>query len=340
MSHLKTLLRLIYHFLSRNFPPLCVLVEFLFRIMWSEYRLYARIKRKMGVDCFVLGGVFCGTGDYYCVGLYLQQWLEKHGIKKYVYLAKNGAEENVAKLFPVLRRHTYPLPNSIIKPSCVMSALCAEDDVDLRFFHVPTIPNSMCGEKKNALQGYRGLNMLDFYLYSGFQLPRNTEPRLPEFMKCADELRQLFIRYRAVPGKTILIAPHTTGNAAYKPSDIFWEQMASGLKQIGYSILTNCAGSEQPIPGTVAASIPYARIVPFLEMAGGFIGIRSGLCEVISTAVCKKVIIHTYSSEWWHDGHSISYTGLAHMGLCEDASEFVYRDGSDIMAALAVFKGE
>ncbi|EHL04230.1 hypothetical protein HMPREF0322_05150 [Desulfitobacterium hafniense DP7] len=303
-----------------------MLVTFMIRIRWSEYRLYAKIKRKFGADCFVLGGVFFGTGDYYCVGLYLEQWLEHQGIKNYVYIAKQGAEENVAKLFPVFQGHIYSLPNRFIQPSCVMNALCGGDEVDLRFFHLPTFPNSICGGKKNVLQGYRGLDMLDYYLHAGFCMPRNTKPRLPEFSRDEDVLLKLFTQYGAVPGRTVLLAPHTTGNIAYSLPEKFWEQLAEGLKEIGYHILTNCAGNEQPIRGTTAAYIPYAQIVPFLEMAGGFIGIRSGLCEIISSAACKKVVLHTYHSEWWHDGHSIPYTGLVHMGLCDDANEFIYYD--------------
>ena len=73
--------------------------------------------------------------------------------------------------------------------------------------------------------------------------------------------------------------------------------------------------------GDAPALCRYAEIVPFLDRAGMFIGIRSGLCDIVATSRCRKIILHTYRAKWWPDGKSIAYTGLNHMGLCDDAIE-------------------
>ena len=82
----------------------------------------------------------------------------------------------------------------------------------------------------------------------------------------------------------------------------------------------------QPVKGTVGVCVPYSELVPFLDKAGMFIGVRSGLCDIIATSTCKKVVIHTYRNGFWPDGRSISYTGLQNIELCNDVVEMEYKE--------------
>lgn len=78
---------------------------------------------------------------------------------------------------------------------------------------------------------------------------------------------------------------------------------------------TNCFGSEQLVKGTIPLSMTYSEIVPFLNEVKGFIGIRSGLCDIISCSSCHKGIIHIEKSDFWTKEHSEAFLGLRAMGL-------------------------
>jgi hypothetical protein len=48
-------------------------------------------------------------------------------------------------------------------------------------------------------------------------------------------------------------------------------------------------GNEDPVPGTRAQDIPIPELIDAVEHAGTFIGLRSGLCDVVHTARARKV---------------------------------------------------
>lgn len=62
-----------------------------------------------------------------------------------------------------------------------------------------------------------------------------------------------------------------------------------------------------------------------MEAAGNFIGLRSGLCDVISQSHAKKIIL--YPDRIYQEGKYISFYSLKNMGLCMDAEEKVVNCG-------------
>ncbi len=65
-----------------------------------------------------------------------------------------------------------------------------------------------------------------------------------------------------------------------------------------------------------------------LEYAGAFLALRSGLCDIISQAQCKKVVIY----ESGFNAARYEYFSLNKMGLSTDAVEFVYgKDEKEVM---------
>jgi hypothetical protein len=62
-----------------------------------------------------------------------------------------------------------------------------------------------------------------------------------------------------------------------------------------------------------------------MDAAGYFIGVRSGLCDVISTSSCKKVILYEKDG-LFYKASQYEYFSLEKMGLCNDAIEIEYRD--------------
>lgn len=77
---------------------------------------------------------------------------------------------------------------------------------------------------------------------------------------------------------------------------------------------------------------PVEASVPYLEYAGGFIGMRSGLCDVISSAACRKLLLYPKEDLTTidYDRHRADkeFGGLQAMGLTDQVIELEY-DMSD-----------
>ncbi len=91
-------------------------------------------------------------------------------------------------------------------------------------------------------------------------------------------------------GKAAIIAPYAKSVAAL-PRDL-WEGLIADLKSNGYIVFTNIIGDEKPLEGTEGISPKISEMKSAVEQVGLFIGIRSGMCDVIKTAECRKIALY------------------------------------------------
>ncbi len=75
-------------------------------------------------------------------------------------------------------------------------------------------------------------------------------------------------------------------------SDNVWKQIVDSYVNRGFRCFTNVVGDEEPLEGTFPISPKLAEIRPLVEYAGTFIGIRSGLCDVLRYADCVKIALY------------------------------------------------
>lgn len=293
------------------------------------YRLYARILKLYGVDVQVLYTVPFGTGDYYICGLYLKEWSDSLNHQNYVFLVPaKGGERRVTELFSSYTGHMYECVKHW-RDICSLNAfntLYNDPEPLVHYLHhrEPAFKNNSFRLTYDRIQGYKGWNMVDFYLLYGYGIQLDSRKDDPCFKRINTE--ELLSQKGLISGRTAVLAPNSSGLSEYSPEDSFWVDLRDILIGYGYTVATNCFGDEEPVEGTVPFQIKYQESVPILEACGLFIGIRSGLCDIVSTAKCKKIIIHTYRAQFWPIGESISYTGLNNMGLCDDAIELEYND--------------
>lgn len=127
-----------------------------------------------------------------------------------------------------------------------------------------------------------------------FGLPESTKPYKPVRLEKFDGIGHIR------KGKAVILSPYAKSVTALP--DSLWRQVTDSYIEQGFQCFTNVAGSEQALPGTMPVSPGIAQLKSVVEWAGTFIGIRSGICDVIREANCRKIAIYpdyNYSDTKW-----------------------------------------
>ncbi len=146
----------------------------------------------------------------------------------------------------------------------------------------------------------------------------NTKPLYPIFPSREKHIKKQFKELNLIEDRTVVISPYA-GHFVPAITDEQWKMMAIRLKQMGYSVCTNCGSpDEKPIEGTVSAYIDLRDCIAFMERAGYFIGVRSGLCDLICMSECKKHIIYEKNAT----NNSIAFFGFQNMRIGKNIVEY------------------
>ena len=85
----------------------------------------------------------------------------------------------------------------------------------------------------------------------------------------------------------MLIAPYAKSVLPVPWS--FWEQTAQRYASQGIRSRRSCTATKPRYRGRSRSSFGYRRLLDAVERAGTFIGLRSGLCDLVHTARARKV---------------------------------------------------
>jgi hypothetical protein len=255
---------------------------------------------------------YTGTGDIYLAGLYFEDYLKKNHIENYVFVVVSGACKRVTKIFD-------------IKNVVIIQPRIADELIIINtFFHknlgIITL-NDGWNHSKQWLRGYNGLNFEKVFRYFVFGFDDNYSLRHPTLPDRQAEVDEIFTKYGLVKHKTVVLAPYS--NTLFDLPQSFLEEIARIAAGKGYEVCTNCAGEEKPVKGTKAVFFPLDIAKQFLDNCGVFIGVRSGLCDIISNSSCKKIIFYEKDS-FFYKSSPFEYFSLTSMGLCDDAHEIEY----------------
>lgn len=127
------------------------------------------------------------------------------------------------------------------------------------------------------------LSFTDFYKYAVYGLDQDAKPAFPTVNEAFENPGQI------KRGRTVILSPYA--KSVVQIPDTFWETLAQEYQEKGYLVCTNTTGEEKPIRGTNTLHVPISQIVSAAEYAGCFIGIRSGLCDILNAARCKKIVV-------------------------------------------------
>ena len=317
----------------KRLPLIVISGVFLVRILrgWRAYRGILRAcPPEDGWRVWFMD--YDGSGDTYLTCGYLQS----RGLlgPKDAFAGSEGPSMKVARLLGFDRYVA-------VKQKAVLDMRLMERFYGRRLKLLPLLYESDYLEHSGVVRHMAGVHDIDFMtmlrigLEANCGVPYEEGPwAQPVFTYDEEEIDAIFEEYELVPGKTVLLAPYAGKSDMWDIPMAFYTKLADKLHAAGFSVSTNASGAKElAVPGTKPLLVPYRLARPFCERAGTFIGLRSGLCDIISGARCRKVIL--YSNKFKTGGPCTwqEFFSLRNMGLCGDVVES-YVDGQNSSRAV------
>lgn len=280
-------------------------------------RVFEEIEKKYGGAKMFLCP-YAGTGDVYLACMYMNAFASQNDYDNFVVLVIGQSNYKIAQLFGFKQIEKIDQKQA----DCLVRLyifLGSENGQIILMHHQP--PQLYCGILEN-MRNINGLHFVDLYTRCVFNLDPAGDMQLPQFHDSDQEIDRLFAENRLIPGRTVVLAPYV--NTLPSLPWWVWCNLADKLLQKGYVVCTNVASpSEAPVNGTIPLRFGYDISVPLLEKCGYFVGVRSGFCDIISSASCKKIIVYQ-PYLFWGEGTNFDYFSLNRIGFCDDAIELEY----------------
>ena len=93
-----------------------------------------------------------------------------------------------------------------------------------------------------------------------------------------------------IKGKVVVLSAACSSTVTFDYD--FWEKLVKTINDYGYKVIQNRIGNEKVITDAYQIDIDLQDMPTLVEKAGFFIGIRSGLCDIISGTRSKKIILY------------------------------------------------
>lgn len=214
-------------------------------------------------------------GDVYQALSFLPAYCQKRRLSETAVLVTGRACAQTAELFEI--KNIVELDETQMD-ELVQAAVFLREDNCLIAHHDRPYTNDMI---RYLSVGF--LSFADFYRIGVYGLDRHTAPCVPTGGLPYAGTQRL------KKGRTLILSPYA--KSVVKLPDAFWTQLAEEYRRDGFDVYTNVAGDERPVEGTEPFSAPVREMAAAVEYAGRFIGLRSGLCDVLSAARCKKTVV-------------------------------------------------
>lgn len=249
-----------------------------FHLLEQEKRAYSNYYR---IYC-----PFCALGDVYYMMAYLPYFLKKKGVRRYVVFTIGQSCADVVKLFGA--EHVEALSQNEMDES--IQAVLYTRDANA---YIPHQDRPYTVKLAKALYLKRiPLEMI--YKYGVYGLDKDYMPYKPVKLEPYKNLGQI------IPGKAIVLSPYAKSVTGIPKA--IWESITAYYRKKGCQLFTNVAEGEAALPGTIPLQTRLVELQSAVERAGTFIGLRSGLCDVLKEANCKKIALYPdcyYSDTKW-----------------------------------------
>jgi len=242
--------------------------------------LYNKIRpAKRGYTIFSMGGI----GDIFLNCILLKAFKDKFGGKLKLVVKSHMTE--IANMFTYAVDDIIPVKyNQRDFSSCFYRKTFAED----RF--VLAHPCQSYFENTKPLLGYKNINLLDIC-----KLTLNLDFKAEISMPVIDEKYRIsaeekFKNHHLRQGKTVIIAPEARTVEVLGVS--FWKELVKELKEKGYDVFLNAIDKDSIFDGVEYEFVSFGEIIPFANLCGHVISVRSGLCDILAVSDCRLHVIY------------------------------------------------
>lgn len=245
-------------------------------------RLFNRIKARINGD--VLLFPHKSLGDIYILGIFLAQGWNNAG-KQYGLVVVGNKCADMA--LQVGFKNVLYIDEQ--KMNCILRYITFYEDkiTSAKVLHFYYTYTNLGME----IAYYKKLNFVQCYSKLVFEYDLNINGRIPKL----GAIEEKDVKQTGINEEAIVISPYA--KSISNLSWLYWMNLVSYLNEHGYKkIYTNCARNENELPGTKRLDVELNKICKCLDYACCFIGIRSGLCDIISSSKCKKVVLYPKES--------------------------------------------
>lgn len=275
-------------------------------------RYYNRLQKQVGKDThmiFIRGA----TGDVYLQLLLLDEYLRQKNIKKHAIFGDGAGLHTIAGLF--FYSDCIVLPNKMCES--IEKTYLFLDGCNMNM-SIPFCWSHNYSFNRCRVRMTEKFNFMDTYIFFSYGLDKNGTYCKPNFNEKKDNLVFGWESKGIIQNRTVIISPDA--NSVTHLPIWFWNIIIKELQQMGYVVFMNCNYFTYYRAPNIFPS--YGESVPLLEYAGCFIGVRSGFCDIISSAKCKKIIIYPQVQDkidYSFHRSELEFSGLEIMNLYHGA---------------------
>lgn len=273
------------------------------------YRVYKKIRKQIGQNVKLIISPAKSIGDIYLVLAYLGAYLKTQETGYGFVLSTKGA----AHVCKEAGENNYVVIHE-------MNELCRfiqfVGETRTNSFVINPIP--MYANRIRNINGYGNCRCFDIP-FRNFVADMNHKT-------IGTPIKAEKIEFN-LKKKSVVISPYA--NFLQPLNEDFWNKLIKKLKENKWDIYTNGVnGKEKELEGTTSISWGFSKTLAFLNEAGFFIGIRSGLCDVLSSTTAKMIVL--YPEQKVSNGiDAIEYFNMVNMGLNMYASEIKYQESNE-----------
>lgn len=288
-------------------------IEDMYKV-WNGERELRHIRNRYGEDThiFLMRGA---TGDTYLQLALIDNYIKERNISSYKIVSDSAGCEDLGLLFHeknLIAMNGYKV-ESIEKAYMLLGS--KKLNLTILFPWTYSLYFNRC-----RIRMTERFHFMDTYQYYVLNLKEDMRIKIPQFRSLTQNSLEKLVPKGLVKGKTVIIAPEAHSITQLETG--LWNRIIDGLIQKGYAVIMNIGQNEgYHAPDYFCA---YEESVPLLEYAGFFIGLRSGLCDIISSAKCQKVIIYPAKisrADYGEHRTEIEFCGLKKMHLVEERDE-------------------
>lgn len=245
------------------------------------------------------------TGDVYIQLMLLREYVSQHKIPNYVILGDGACLRQLGNLFGL--SDVFPLSNRSVNSLETLFYFLDRKGMNMIIPFFWTIDHWDC-----CVRMTERFSFMDSYVWQSFNMNYPVKFSKPLFLDDRESIQFWCQNHGVKKNKTVIISPEA--NSVTGLPIWFWNSIINVLITKGFNVFINC---NHPTLYKAPNLFPEHNMMgSVLEYAGYFLGIRSGLCDIISTVNCRKIILYPKVHgipDYGHHRSEAEFSDFAHM---------------------------